>query len=398
MSGFYDKNDDIEQDGMVNKTVVGAICTASFVFLIFLICLYQGTKKTTSNNTSQSANSDASIYANNDIDDDDELVIGKNNFKSRDLDFWDMFGSGSDRDISEPIDESEGKPAVFSEQGVKPDITSGETDSNDSNWENGNPQDNTHIAITDSTGKKTWYEILNIAKSSYTPNNLKVMPSGMLQYVDGDMKSAFGADVNSDSGAVDMTTVKNSGVTYVMIRAHKRDSSTGFISMDPLFNINAVNAAKEGLKIGITVDSQALTETEAIEEANYAIATANSVKPQYPVAINVPDLNDECRISKLTNDQRTKNIKAFCDQVRNYGFKPLIHATKNDLITKINIEDLAAYDIWVTDIDSDSTSTTTYFTDYPYTYTMWQYARGINLCGINGAANLDASFVNYEQN
>lgn len=224
------------------------------------------------------------------------------------------------------------------------------------------------------------------------------MPSGMLQYVDGDMKSAFGADVNSDSGAVDMTTVKNSGVTYVMIRAHKRDSSTGFISMDPLFNINAVNAAKEGLKIGITVDSQALTETEAIEEANYAIATANSVKPQYPVAINVPDLNDECRISKLTNDQRTKNIKAFCDQVRNYGFKPLIHATKNDLITKINIEDLAAYDIWVTDIDSDSTSTTTYFTDYPYTYTMWQYARGINLCGINGAANLDASFVNYEQN
>lgn len=400
MAGFYDDNDK-EQDETIKKTIIGAVCMASIVFLVFLVCMYQGTKpKKTANFSTDNSESVADIDA-----DFDEVELGKSNLKSKDLDFWDMFGHGKkseDTEINSDSDEPEGTPAIFTEQGVKPDRIerkNKDDDGDEAKWVNGDPNDGTHIAITDSDGNKTWYEILDIAKSSYSSNKATTIDSGMVQYVDGNFKSAFGADVSSSIGVVDMSSVKNAGVTYVMIRSHIRDASTGIMSADPMFNINATNAKKEGLYIGMSVDSQAITDTEAIEEANYAVATAATVGPKYPIAINIPDSYDSSnRMSKLTNAQRTNIIKAFCDQVRSFGYKPMIHASKKDLITKINIEDLAAYDIWVTDIGESNSSSLPYFTDYPYTFTMWQYASGTNLCGINGGANLDASFVNYEQN
>lgn len=395
MSGFYDR-EDIEQEGTVKKTIVVAICMASIVFFVFLLCLYQGTKP----KHNQSSDSIDNTY-NAEEQSEDDFNIGKSNLKSDDLDFWDMFGTKKKDDyIEEKKDDTEGTPAVFSEQGVKPDrIDQKEENTENSDFETGDPHEGTHIALTDSNGKKTWYELQDIDKSMYSANNLKTTDNGMVKYDDGYYKSAFGMEVSSDIGAVDMTSAKGNGINFVMIRSHKRDSNTGAIIADPDFTNNLGNATKEGFFIGLTVDSQAISDTEAIEEANYAIATATPIGPKYPIAINIPDLdNEEMRISKISNVQRTSAIKAFCDQVRSYGFKPIIHATKKDFITKINVEDLAAYDIWVTDENNDSTSNSPYFTDYPYKFTMWQYNSGTNICGINGDTNLSISFVNYEQN
>lgn len=395
MSGFYD-NEDIESKSTIKKTIVVAICMASIVFLVFLICLYQGTRPKHSQKVESINNND-----NAEIQSDDDFSIGKSNLKSNDLDFWDMFGSNKKDDyIEDKKDDSQGTPAVFSEQGVKPDrIDQKEENNVDSDFETGDPHEGTHIAITGSDGKEIWYELQDIDKSMYSANNLKSTENGMVKYDDGYYKSALGMEVSSDMGSIDMTSAKENGITFVMIRSHKRDSNSGLISADTNFTNNVGNATKEGLFIGITVDSQAISDTEAVEEANYAIATATPIGPKYPIAINIPDMDDtQMRISKISNDQRTSAIKAFCDQVRSYGFKPIIHATKKDFITKINVEDLTAYDIWVTDEEESSDAQKPYFTDYPYKFTMWQYNSGTNLCGINGSSKLAISFVNYEQN
>lgn len=395
MSGFYDEDNDIEINASVKKTIVIAICTVSIIFLVFLVLMYQ-TTKTKKKNTAKDT-----TYSEENQDDDFQL--SNSGLKSEDLDFWNMFGTNDNKEaeISYDSDGTEGTPAVFTEQGVKPDkIKENSSDEEVSaKWVDGDANDGTHFAITDSDGKKTWYEILDIAKSPYSATFAKNTPSGMVEYNDGSIKSALGADVSSEMGTIDMASVRGSGITYVMIRSHYRDKNTGMIGEDPFFAANAVNAVNAGLVIGLTVDSQALTETEAVEEANYALVSATTADVKYPIAINIPDISDSSnRMSKLSNDQRTKVIKAFCERVKEYGRKPLIHANKSDLIANINIEDLAEYDIWVNDKGDSGTSAYPYFTDYPYKFTMWQYDKGENRCGIVGTAGLDASFVHYEQN
>lgn len=398
MSGFYDNIDD-EQDSSVKKMVIIAVCTVSLVFLTFLIIMYLGSRP----KNAVSANNNESVASSESTE--DNFKPNGSGLTSDELDFWDMFGSkkgNTEISMEDESSDSEGTPAVFLEQGVKPDIiehNQNDNDNPDAKWVNGDPDDGTHIAITDDEGNKIWYEILDIAKTPYTSNNIKNIESGMLQYDDGTVKSMSGVDVSSELGTIDMTSLKPAGINYVMIRSHFRDKTTGLVAEDSMFNNNVLNAQKEGLNIGITFDSQAVNETEAVEEANYAIVCATNFSAKYPIALNIPDLNDEeNRMSKLSSDKLTNVIKTFCDRVISFGFTPVIHANKNDLIAKIKIEDLAQYDIWVNDNSMGETGDRPYFTDYPYKFTMWQYDRGTNKCGLFGSAGLDLSFVNYEQN
>ncbi len=390
MSGFYDETG---EDKNTRKTVVGAILAASLVFLAFLLILYQTTK-------SRNDKKAASVAQETSQEDEEDLQIGKSNRTSQDLDFWDMFRNDTlEADKEATRDQSEGKKAVFTEQGPKPDrIQEDTTDQDtDTKWENGNPNDGTHIAIKNANGDTTWYEILDIAKSTYSATFVKETGNGMLSYDDNRQKAVSGATLNGESGSADMKALKDAGINHVMLRSVKRDNTNGVVVQDPAFTALAAAAKEAELYVGVYVDSAATTTEEAVEEANYAIASATSVGAVYPIVLSIPDLaGTDQRMAKLSNADRTKIVQAFCDQVRSFGMKPMLHASKADLITKLNMEDLAAYDVWVTDV-GEKKDGYPYFTDYPYVYTMWGYGNAANVEGIMAPIELDLSFVNYEQ-
>lgn len=389
MSGFYDETG---EDKNVRKTVVTAILAASLVFLLFLLVLYQNTK---SRNSTKTVKQDESLITT----DEEELEIGKSNRTSKDFDFWDMFqGDVSDEPAEAERDNSEGKPAVFTEQGPRPDRIREEEreSSSDTKWEEGNPNDGTHVAITDANGQKTWYEILDIPKSTYSATFVKENDKGLLTYDDNRTKAVSGATLNDASGSVDMQALKDAGIGHVMLRSISRDGENGVVAVDTSFSTLAARAKEAGIYTGVYVDSAAITADEAVEEANYAIASATSVGAAYPVVISLPDLSANSRMAKLSNAERTKIVQAFCDQVRSFGMKPMLHAAKADLIAKLNMEDLTAYDVWVTDA-GEKKDGYPYFTDYPYVFTMWGCQNAGNVSGINAPIDLDLSFVNYEQ-
>lgn len=380
MSGFYDDNG---EDQSSKKTIVLAILAASLVFFAFLLILYQktGAKKDATVATADAENTK----------EEEDLQIGKSNLTSQDMDFWDMFRSDDETDPDEKTasdrDDAEGKAAVFTEQGPKPDkIKENDTDTDTgSRWETGDPNDGTHISLTDETGKKTWYEILDIPKSTYSATFVKKASDGMLTYEENGTKAANGVDLSQNSSITDLSAQKDAGASFAMLRAIYRDNTNGVIIPDTSFSDHAAKAKEAGLQIGVYADSAAINENEAIEEANYAVANAQTVDAKYPVVISLPEQSKNVRTSNLSNIERTKIVKAFCDQVRSYGQKPVIRATKADLIAKLNMEDLTAYDVWVIDAGEESGGNP-YFTDYPYVFTMWQYGDG-----------RDLSFVNYEQ-
>ncbi len=391
MSGFYDDSGD---EKTVKKTVVMAILAASLVFLAFLLLLYERTKPDKEQNTE--------IVSEEQTQEEEDLEIGKSNLTSKDMDFWDMFRSPEEREDTDGTsrDDTEGKPAVFTEQGPRPDKIKEDVQDteSDTNWETGNPNDGTHISITDESGKKTWYELLDIPKSTYSATFVKKTDNGMVTYDGNGKKSAAGIDLNNSCSVADLAALKEAGITFVMLRSISRNPGNGAITPDELFANFAALAQKEELPVGVYADSAAITEDEAVEEANYAIASAQSVGAKYPVAITLTDLSDkDARMANLTNAQRTKIVKAFCDQVRSFGLKPMIRARKEDLIAKLNMEDLTAYDIWVEDQGTESDGHP-YFTDYPYVFTIWRYGNGSQMQPATVNAGLDLSFVNYEQN
>ena len=175
-----------------------------------------------------------------------------------------------------------------------------------------------------------------------------------------------------------------------MLRLGSRGYGTGKIDLDERFVEYAQNAQLNGIQTGAYFYSQAINEAEAIEEANYIVGAVSGFKIKYPIAIDIEKVSgDEARTDKLTSAERTAVVKAFCDAVKGYGYKPIIYASKEMLIGSLNLEELTDYDVWLQDYDSP--------TNYPYRFAMWQYSRTGKIDGITGDIDLDLCFINYEQ-
>ncbi len=390
MSGFYEENG---EDKTVKKTVVMAIMAASLVFLAFLLLLYNRTKPEKPAKPAEATETEETA--------EEDLAIGKSNMTSQDLDFWDMFRDDNEQAEEDPEqrDETEGKPAVFTEQGPQPDkVRESMNDDSETNWETGDPNDGKHIQVTDRDGKATWYEILDIPKSTLSATFLKENDNGTLSYDQNGKTAAQGADLSSACVNPDLTALKDAGVTFVMLRAIYRDPATALIMPDNSFADLSSKAKEAELNVGVYIDTAAINENEAIEEANYAITNAKTVDAKYPVVISIPEnMSSSDRMSNLSNIERTKIVKAFCDQVRSFGLKPMIRATKSDLIAKLNMEDLTAYDIWVIDPSEKKDDHPT-FTEYPYVFSIWQYGNGSKIGQNDDNLRLDLSFTAYEEN
>lgn len=383
MSGFYN---DSGEDNSYRKTIIMAVCAASVVLLLFLIFLYNDHKST----------AEKKMKIGNTVSEDepDEVEVGKSNLVSSDLDFWDMFLGDDNEDYAERDENIEGTPADFKEAGTQPDIIS-DTPVEEVNWEQGNPNDGNHIAVRGNDGKDIWYEILDIPKAEYDKGKLNVRDRGILTYDDESSPSKAGIDVSSNNGMIDWGKIRDCGIEYAMIRVAYRDKTSGLVTIDPQFVANITGALGAGIATGVYVESAAINETEAIEEANYAIAATANYAATYPYAIALTEGSGNDRNAGLNESQRTQIAKAFCDNVVNFGKHPMICSTKDFLIAKVDMEELKQYDIWLVDKTPQVDSSNIDMSEFPYMYKMWQYRHSTLLNGINGVVNHDISFVNY---
>lgn len=248
-----------------------------------------------------------------------------------------------------------------------------------------------YITVKDDKGNKKRYEILSsVPKNDYDLKNDLTRENNDLKYKDTKREAVKGVDLSKYNGTVDFNALKQGGVGFAMLRLGSRGYGTGAISLDEKFVEYAQNAQLSGIQIGAYFYSQAVSETEAIEEANYIVGAVSGFDIKYPIAIDVEKVSgDEARTDNLTSEERTKVVKAFCDTVKGYGYKPIIYATRDMLIAGMDLEDLTDYDVWLSDDNVP--------TDYPYRFSMWQYDRRGSIEGINGDIDLNLSFINYEQ-
>lgn len=419
MSGFYD--DDKEEKNEYKRMVVLCVAASSIVLLLFLMVLYINSSDKRKRQEAIAAQENAAMEENaaRILEEQNELNIGKRNLVSSDLDFWNMYDESKSRkkkedvsvagdDVTQKINEfKEPTETVESVPEVNDDTDESAPDTDDASdvsdietlevvgSDDNRLNDGKHIAIMGDNGKKMWYEISDKpAANKYDLDKYLTKDGQKLSYTSDKVNSSFGIDVSKYQGDIDWTKVKEAGVDFAMLRVAARGYESGALNIDDKFVANITGATTNGLKVGVYVFSQAINEIEAVEEANFAVAGVMNYNIAYPIAIDIEEVSDTVtRIDKLDVATRTKNVKAFCDTVKNYGFKPVIYASRDYLIKMLDMDALAEYDIWLRDTEGRSDVITDMeSTDFPYRFTMWQYNDKGTINGITGAVDLNISF------
>lgn len=127
-------------------------------------------------------------------------------------------------------------------------------------------------------------------KNNYNFDNLEHYTNGEVRYiVDGKSKALKGIDVSEFQGNIDWERVKADGVRYAFIRAGYRGYGTGKINEDKLFRQNMKGAAAAGIPVGVYFYSQAVSKSEAVEEANVVLDLIDGYDLTYPVVIDLED-------------------------------------------------------------------------------------------------------------
>ncbi len=341
------------------------VIAASLVILIFLYMLYKNNEERHQRLAAEAKEQQKQLEElKAEQEELKELGVGENNLRSEDLDFWEMYEPEKKK---EP--EKEEEEFVPEKPPVTPLPTRPPKTENTDNAENYpedpgeavRPQDDAtvnelsdddrHIGITDPDGRTIYYEIMdNVPRNEYTMASSLSMKNGRLTYNDGDIRSLNGVVVNKNQGMIDWTRVRADGTDFAMVKVAYRGYDSGIISLDTNFVVNARGAVENGIAVGTYFSTQAISEAEAIEEANFTVGAISQYGITYPVAIYIENIkNDTARTDALTMDERTAYVKAYLDTVKSFGFTPMIYADMNTLIKDLDLSKLKGYSIFLSD-------------------------------------------------
>ena len=202
----------------------------------------------------------------------------------------------------------------------------------------------------------------------------------------GILSSYTGIDVSSWQENIDWENVKNDNIDFAIIRVAGRGyGKDGNLYTDKYFDKNIKGATSAQVKIaGLYFFSQAVNEDEAIEEADYIAKLIKPYKLDCPIIIDTEYANTKHtgRADSLSKKKRTVVVKAFCEQVKNKGYVPMIYASKSWFIENLNMEDLKGYKCWVAQWDTKECT-------YNGEWDIWQYTATGSVAGITGNCDMD---------
>ena len=200
-----------------------------------------------------------------------------------------------------------------------------------------------------------------------------------------------GVDVSEHQGEIDWTAAAKD-LDFAILRAGYRGyGARGTLVTDATFAQNLAGALGAGLDVGVYFFSQAVTEEEAVEEADYLLALlaelgAAPEKLALPVFFDWEDIgHDEARTDGLDGETVTACAAAFCARVREAGYQPGIYAYRYLAYFTYDLPRFSDVALWVGALGAES--------DFYYAHAFWQNAVTEGVRGISGAVDRDYRFT-----
>ena len=216
---------------------------------------------------------------------------------------------------------------------------------------------------------------------------------GKLYYFDANGvkqdKVTFGIDVSKYQSGLDWNKIKKSGVSFVIIRIGYRGyGAAGNLVKDPMFEEHFTNARNAGLKVGVYFFTQAVNEAEAQEEAEGCNWALNGRMLDYPIfydteASTAP--GGTGRADGLGVEDRTKCAIAFCERVKELGYKPGVYASTTWYRKRVDYNTLRSrYTIWNAHYGVSSS---------PIGCDLWQGTEKARINGYSGELDANISYI-----
>lgn len=219
-----------------------------------------------------------------------------------------------------------------------------------------------------------------------------VESNGYIRYEDG--KSVLGVDVSEHQGTIDWQAVKNAGMDFVILRVGYRGMTEGLLNVDATFEQNYQGAVDAGLKVGVYFFSQAITEKEAQQEADFVLETLNGRELSYPVVFDwetpIPSEElpaEDLRAYNMSGEEVTSFAKAFCQRIEKKGYTACVYTNKHMAYNSFNLEELKEYALWYAEYQPAPS--------LYYDFRIWQYSASGTIPGIEGNVDLNICFEPY---
>ena len=170
-----------------------------------------------------------------------------------------------------------------------------------------------------------------------------------------------GVDISVYQKGISFSALKQAGVKFAIIRAGfstKKD-----VTMDKF----VADCKKYGIAYGFYWYSYAMSVEQAQAEADKCIEVIKGLSPTYPVFF---DMEEKKQVDGLNTDTRTKMAVAFCERIRQAGFKPGVYSNPSFMENYYDKSRIVGrYDLWL----AYWTNSPDRPSRYNYDQTMWQW-------------------------
>ena len=203
--------------------------------------------------------------------------------------------------------------------------------------------------------------------------------------------------------SLDWEALKAAGVDFVILKA---GSTTG---IDPVFEMNYAAAKAAGLEVGAYFYTYAITEEEALQDAETLIGWLDGKQFELPIYF---DLEDPTQID-LGEEILMAMCKTFIERLQREGYYAALYTNKNWLYNLLDTEWIKAnLDVWYARPVADKTDGSSSFTladsDFAWDdgtasnpgetdkrYGLWQYTSYGQIEGFTGPFDFNYAFKNY---
>ena len=195
-------------------------------------------------------------------------------------------------------------------------------------------------------------------------------------YSAGDPVTAVGIDVSYYQGTIDWNTVAQN-IDFAILRCGYGDDLVN--QDDSKWKYNADECTRLGIPFGVYIYSYALTDSQALSEAQHVLRLVEGYDPQLPIYL---DLEEDDILEHCSTADILRHTKIFCEAIEAAGYEVGVYANYNWWTNYLTSSEYDQWDRWIARYASA--------TGYSKEYTIWQYTSSGKVNGISG--NVDMNY------
>lgn len=244
-----------------------------------------------------------------------------------------------------------------------------------------------NVRIFDGTGYIWITPDSRLNKSSLSVGDFTQDANGEQVYIGSGFEVRKGVDVSEYQGDIDWTAVRESGVSFAILRVGGRYyGGEGELFTDESFKRNLEGAHAAGLDVGAYFFSQAVNAAEARTEAELVIEQLDGIVPELPVFFDWETIGTEsARTDSVDGNTATDCAIAFCERIESAGLRSGIYLYDHTAYHVYELGRFAGRTLWYAAQDRYPT--------FYYEHELWQYHFSGTVPGIDAPCDLDMMFV-----